>query len=83
LLAYENVDFAQILYLSKFYEAIEAIEGVAFVTITEYRRAGPAGPLEEKEGKLVMGDNEIPKIPDGPGEEAYAGGIQVTVTGGY
>ena len=83
LLAYENVDFAQILYLSKFYEAIEAIEGVAFVTITEYRRAGPAGPLEEKEGKLVMGDNEIPKIPDGPGEEAYAGGIRVTVTGGY
>lgn len=38
LLAFANVDFAETLYLSKFYEAIEAIAGIEFVTITEFRR---------------------------------------------
>src|SRR5262249_45130443 len=33
LLAFDQVDFAQTIYLSKFYEAIEAIDGVAFVNI--------------------------------------------------
>jgi len=38
LLAFDAVDFGQTLYLSKFYEAIEAIEGVEHVTITEFKR---------------------------------------------
>ncbi|BAP56309.1 hypothetical protein THII_2012 [Thioploca ingrica] len=38
LLAFEQVDFAQTVYLSKFYEAIEAVEGVEYVTLSEFRR---------------------------------------------
>ena len=42
LLAFDHVDFGQTIYLSKFYEAIEAIDGVAFVNISEFRREGEA-----------------------------------------
>jgi len=38
LLAFSNVDFAQTLYLSKIYEAVEAIAGVHAVTVTRFRR---------------------------------------------
>ena len=38
LLAFEQVNFAQTVYLSKFYEAIETVEGVDHVTISEFRR---------------------------------------------
>lgn len=72
LLAFENVDFADIIYLSKFYEAIEAIEGVEFVTITEFRREEEAGV--ERSGRIALAAHEIPIVPDEPG---YAGGIQV------
>jgi len=88
LLAFDAVDFARPVYLSKFYEAIEKIEGVKFVTIMDFRRAVPAAPYPaipfvEGTGKLEMGVNEIPKIPDEPGDEAYFGGIKIVVTGGY
>ncbi|BAP56296.1 hypothetical protein THII_1999 [Thioploca ingrica] len=45
LLAFNNVEFGQTLYLSKFYEAIEATEGVDYVTITEFRREIPSHTL--------------------------------------
>ena len=48
LLAFDNVDFATPIYLSRFYEVIEAIDGVEFANITEFRRADrarrPVGP---------------------------------------
>jgi len=76
LLAFENVDFAQTVYLSKFYEAIEAIDGVDYVNITEFRRGD--GPREfETTGKLVMGANEVPTAP--AGDPRYAGGIRVVL----
>jgi hypothetical protein len=76
LLAFENVDFGQTVYLSKFYEAIENIDGVAYVNITEFRRGG-GGAAFEATGKLVMGPNEIPTAPgDDP---AYAAGIRVVL----
>jgi Baseplate J-like protein len=46
LLAFEQVDFAQTVYLSKFYEAIETVEGVKHVTITEFRRERTLTGLE-------------------------------------
>lgn len=73
LLAFDNVDFKQIIYLSKFYEAIEAVEGVAYVTITEFSREHPPS-MVEPEGKITMGDNEI-AIP--PADSSYVGGINV------
>lgn len=82
LLGFSSVDFGQVIYLSKFYEAIEAIEGVAFVNISEFRLEKQTIPVEP-EGKLVLAANEIPKIPDEPGDEPYAEGLRVTVTGGY
>jgi hypothetical protein len=83
LLSFENVKFHQDLYLSKFYEAIEAIEGVKFVTISDFRREETPGPLVEPSGRIGMGENEIAKVPDGLGDEDYAGGIKLEVSGGF
>lgn len=60
LLAFENVDFGGYLYLSKVYEAIEAIEGVAGITISCFKRSDSLGALPG-EGKLVFEANEIPR----------------------
>jgi hypothetical protein len=83
LLAFDKVKFKDEIYLSKFYEAIEAIKGVKFVNVYDFRREGTAGPSAHPEGKLALGPNEIPKIPDGESDQEYAGGIKVDVTGGY
>lgn len=82
LLAFDNVDFAQIIYLSKFYEAIEAIDGVEYVTITEFRRKPP--PIRPDDpGKIQLGSNEIPRIPDDPEDgPEYVGGIKVMIKEG-
>lgn len=75
LLAFDNVDFGQIIYLSKFYEAIEAIEGVEYVNINEFRRELAT---TEPSGKIELGSNEIPRIPDDPEDDpTYVGGISV------
>lgn len=64
LLAFENVDFGYTLYLSKFYEAIEAIEGVASVYITHLFKVYFDPPQVEEplpeDGKLDFEWNEIP-----------------------
>lgn len=73
ILAFDNVDFGQTIYLSKFYEAIEAIEGVEFVTITEFRREPPPDKPGEP-GKIQLKDYEIPAIPY---DTDYNGGIKV------
>ena len=80
LLAFEHVTFQQTVYLSKFYEAIEAIEGIAFVNISEFRRAGQAAGVVEPSGKIELGAHEIPTIPgDNP---AYAAGLRVELEEG-
>jgi hypothetical protein len=80
LLAFENVNFQQTIYLSKFYEAIEAIDGVAFVNISEFRRAGHPPGFVEPAGKIELGAHEIPTVPgDDP---AYAGGLRVDLEEG-
>jgi hypothetical protein len=75
LLAFENVDFQQTVYLSKFYEAIEAIDGVAFVNISEFRRAGQPSGFVEPSGKIELSAHEIPIVPGDDPE--YAGGLRV------
>ena len=83
LLAFENVDFGQIIYLSKFYEAVEAIEGVDNVYIREFRREGKTVEIEEN-GTIELGTNEIPRIPNDPEDDtSYAMGIYIeNLTGG-
>ncbi|MFZ5765283.1 MAG: baseplate J/gp47 family protein [Thermodesulfobacteriota bacterium] len=79
LLAFDHVDFGQTIYLSKFYEAIEAVEGVEYVTISEFRRTGQmAGPVEPS-GKISLGPHEIPVIP--ATISAYRKGIKVMFEG--
>jgi hypothetical protein len=77
LLAFDNVDFGCTIYLSKFYEAIEAIEGVDYVTITEFRREDTTSEEHWKTGKIILKENEIPVIPSDPEDSDYAGGINV------
>lgn len=80
LLAFDEVDFGRPIYLSKFYEAIEAIPGVEYVNITEFRRADrPAGEVEES-GKITVADHEIPFAAAGPG---YGGTVRVLARGGF
>lgn len=74
LLAFDEVDFGRPIYLSKFYEAIEAIDGVAWVAVTEFRR-GDSNVSVEPTGKLEMGPNEIPTAP--LGVAGYEAGIRV------
>jgi hypothetical protein len=81
LLAFDQVDFGQALYLSKFYEAIEAIEGIDYAIIPEFRRSGQPADTVESTGKIELSADEIPRVPDNPD---YASGIKVVIVeGGY
>ncbi len=74
LLAFETVEFQDKLYLSKIYEAVEAIEGVKGVNITRFARSNSVENLPA-DGTLTFGWSEIPH----PG---HGTGIQLTVIGG-
>jgi hypothetical protein len=80
LLAFEHVSFQQTIYLSKFYEAVEAIDGVAFVNISEFRRAGQPSGFVEPAGKIELGAHEIPTVPSD--DPAYTGGLRVELEEG-
>jgi hypothetical protein len=76
LLAFDNVDFGQTIYLSKFYEVIEQIPGVLFVNISEFRRGDQPTPPVQRFGKVELAANEVPIAPS---DAAYAQGIQVVI----
>ncbi len=83
LLAFKNVDFAESIYLSKFYEKIEDIEGVKGVNVSEFRRPEQATGDIEPSGKIELNSNEVPRIPDDPDDGPdYAGGIKVEILEG-
>jgi hypothetical protein len=63
LLAFERVTFAQPVYLSKIYEAVEALDGVFAVTVTRFRRAGE--PTDEVQALLdQFGVTTVDDLPD-------------------
>lgn len=74
LLTFGNVNFQDKLYLSKVYEAIEAIDGVKGVNITRFARSDGVAALPE-DGTLTFLWSEIPR-------SGYAAGIQLTLSGG-
>jgi len=77
LLAFDNVDFGQTIYLSKFYEVGEAVPGVLYVNVTEFQRGALTTPAIEPSGKITLAFNEVPMTPpDAP----YAGGVNLLVT---
>jgi len=55
----------------------EAIPGVLYVNVTEFRRGDKPTPAVDPAGKIELAANEVPTV---PGDAAYAGGIQVVVT---
>lgn len=59
LFDFERVDFGQTLYLSKIYEALERLDGVASVFVNVFRRAGGTEAIAEN-GLIQLGQNEIP-----------------------
>jgi uncharacterized phage protein gp47/JayE len=79
MLNFDQVDFGQTIYLSRYYERIQEVPGVTFVNITEFRRADdPAGPPLAPSGLIQLGPNEIPVIPS---DAAYRAGLNLVVTG--
>ena len=88
LLNFEKLDFGQDVYLSKVYEAIENLEGVDFVNISEFIRDTPAEiyhPDHEEydmdlaivsQGIIEIAKYEIPS----KGHPNY---IRTIMTGGY
>ena len=80
LLAFDNVDFGQTIYLSKFYEVTERVPGVRFVNIKEFGRDKSTLAVEPS-GKIKFESNEVPIVPANiPANAAYVTGIQVVVT---
>ncbi|MFN2497151.1 MAG: baseplate J/gp47 family protein, partial [Pseudonocardiaceae bacterium] len=76
LLAFDRVDFNQIIYLSKFYEQSQDIAGVIYVNITEFRRGDRPVLAVEPLGKIELSPHEVPVI---PADDAYAPGLKIVV----
>lgn len=64
LLAFGRVEFGQTLYLSKIYEAVEALDGVHAATVTRFRRADdPSDDLQRLLDELgVATVDDLPEI---------------------
>jgi hypothetical protein len=77
LLAFDNVDFGQTIYLSKFYEIGEAVAGVLYVNVTEFRRDAPTPPAVVPSGKIELASDEVPIV---PADAAYRVGAKVAIT---
>ena len=73
LFAFDKVDFAQILYLSKVYEALEALPGIDNTFVSRFHRAGDPQDIPP-DGRIVLGQNEIPVL--------RPGALVLTVKGG-
>jgi hypothetical protein len=70
LLDFENVDFKQVLYLSKIYEVIEGTLGVSdFAFVSTFGRVpdNPTDPFPPiaPDGRIQLGENEIPVLRPG------------------
>ena len=75
LLAFENVDFGGRLYLSKFFEAIEAIDGVVGVSFTRFDCQPADSPSLSPQPRLSFAWNELPTV-------GYPSGIKLEASGG-
>lgn len=79
VLDFENVDFAETLYLSRLYQILESLEGVRYVGITEFQRkedqTRDASAVDPIASRIQLKRNEIPTIPTDAPE--YAQGIKL------
>lgn len=90
LLAFDRVEFETPFYLSKIYEAIEAIDGVAGLVVGEFARPGFDQAQTLATGRLRVEGQELFRLPTVEDlacwrpdtAAAYVGGVRVTVAGG-
>lgn len=61
LFDFEKVDFGQTLYLSKIYEALEALDGVNSVYVSVFRNKAVADALPQN-GIIQLDQNQIPVL---------------------
>jgi hypothetical protein len=64
VVAFERVDFARPLYLSKVYEAVEALEGVRAATVTRFRRQDQRVPRSFLKKRGVLRDAGLGAVDD-------------------
>lgn len=76
LVAFANVDFGRPLYLSKIYEAVEAIDGVAAATVQRFRRQDQAPPKAFLRRRGLLVEAGLGAVGDFV-ERAYSGQIAV------
>ena len=92
VLSFDRSDFGQTIYLSKFFEAIEAVDGVAGVNVTEFATADQPVPVQPL-GKIQLKETDVATVPE-PGlpasevrpgwtPEDLASGVRVTASGGF
>jgi hypothetical protein len=62
----DNFTFGQTIYLSPFYAAAQAVEGVKTVNITTFQRQNAPGEEGLRDGKLPMGRFEIARLDNDP-----------------
>lgn len=62
----DNFTFGQTVYLSPLYVAAQAVEGVAWVHITRFRRQGVPDVKALERGKLTLGRLEIARLDNHP-----------------
>ncbi len=73
LLSFDEVDFEDTLYLSKIYEAVEAVEGVLSVNIESFAKS-PDTESVPGDGKLTFEWDQIPRF-DGVTWSSVTGGL--------
>jgi len=65
LYSFDNMDFAKILYISKVYEAVEAVPGVSAANVTRFQVDRPTKlllPAQPPDGRIVAGEFEVPML---------------------
>jgi hypothetical protein len=77
----DNFTFAQNVYLSKIYAAIEAVQGVLSVFVTIFRRFGKTDNGELASGVLPIGPWEIARLDNDPAFQEN-GVLRITAGGG-
>lgn len=88
VLSFDRSSFGQTIYLSKFFEAVETVDGVAGVNIVEFNRAENAEQVQPL-GKIALDETEVATVPDpahprqGWTAADLANGVRVTAAGGF
>jgi hypothetical protein len=76
-----RLTFAQPVYLSRIYAAVEAVEGVDSAEVTVFHRHGREPASELQVGVLAIGAWEVAQLANDP-NRMESGTLTITVGGG-